>query len=120
MQPTLEQLERADLDVKTRAWQREQVSNTLGRSRQVVVNLTPQVEAIGKTLRQLGEIQELACALPRDLSGTGGTVCRDQIQKSTIAASRSLAIRRERLQKQLDKALADIPALEAKLEELNS
>jgi len=117
---TLEQIERADLDHKTRAWQLEQVTNELARHRHAVARLTPQLDALSQSLRQLGELQEIASKLSPDITGTSGARCRDQIILSCAAGARSLAQRRDRLMRQLEPAIEKLPILEKQIEEFTT
>jgi hypothetical protein len=112
---TLDQIETREHEQRQRAWSYQSVVADLDRYRSMVARLTPQLDAISGILHQLNEIQELAAKLPRDLTGTGAVICRDQIQMTTSAAAKGLANRRERLKRQLDPALTKIPALEKQI-----
>jgi len=112
---SLEQAERAALDKHTRLWQIDQLRNALLHKRQLVEQLTPQVEAITKSLRLLGQMQELVAQMSPDINGTGGARARDQIMLSCAAGAKGLINRRQRVQKQLDAATEAIPTLEAQL-----
>ena len=115
MTATLEQYERSALDKRTRLGQIDRVRDALTHKRGLVERLTPQVEDIGKQLRLIGQMQDLAANLSPDVMGSGGARARDQIILACAAGVKGLNNRRDRLQRQLDAASAEIPALEGQL-----
>jgi hypothetical protein len=114
---TLNAIEDRQQAARQRAWQFQNVTNELDRCRALVGNVQPHIDAIAPIQRLVGELQDLTAQLPRDLSGTASCIARDQIQATTLAAVKSLGHRRDRLQRQLDPALAKIPGLEKQVEE---
>jgi hypothetical protein len=113
---TLNEIEAREHAVKERAFQYQNLVSELERCRNLVANFTPQLDALTPLMRQLEEIQSLALLLPRDLTGTQGVICRDQIQMTIVAAMKNLGHKRERLMRQVEPAAAKIPALEKQID----
>jgi len=117
---TLDEIQAQRSTREERAFSFQRVRNELDRLRKAVEQLTPKIDAITATMRQIDTIQQLGAQLAPDVQGKGGMRLRDQIAVDTAAAIKVLAQRREKEQRLLDAALAAIPNVEAQLKEFES
>lgn len=114
---TLTELDRIDEQKRERAARYERVLNDLTRARKAVDQFEPKVEAITAVLKQLGALQELAATLPKDVTGTGDVILREQIFLSTAHAVKQLNNRRNKARESLALARADVMHLEDLIKE---
>lgn len=117
---TLNEIETREHNERQRAWSYQNLLADLERYRNAVAQQAPKIEAITAVLKQLVALQELAAQLPREVTGTGDVILREQIFLSTAQAAKRLNHRRDKAQATLDKAKADVVRLEEQLKEYES
>jgi hypothetical protein len=111
---TLDQIDAREQAIRDRAWRYQRVLGEVERCKRTVERLS--VTPHAATIDVLTRIEALAAQLPADVLGTHSFIARNQILGTCLAARTSQQKRRDRDQRDLTTATAQLPDLEAQLQ----